>query len=331
VGGLPVLAAAAFLSCEFMNATAVSSPSVDAAALREGRREPGEFRRWLVPLPGFLLLLGLTLPPFLYGLYLAFVNVDITVPDRAVRFIGVDNFREVLFTSGGLNAIFNTLVLSFGSTLLSVAIGLVTAYLIALYAGRLSSFIVVFVLIPLSVSPVAVALVFSLMLDPLYGPIPQISYALTGALIAPTANEIGARVVIVLLQAWQWSPIAVILLLGGIQSLPREPIEAALIDGATLFQTIWWVHMPLLRPLLAVTTIFQFILCSQVFAATQLLTNGGPGISTVDLSLYIYKVGIAEGGRVSVAAAAGMIALLIGLVTTALWLRVTRWETEIYR
>jgi multiple sugar transport system permease protein len=314
-----------------MNMTAVPSRSAEAAVRRTPARTPSEIWRWAPPLPGFLLLLALTLPPFAYGLYLSFVNVDITVPDRHVHFIGLANFQEVLFTSNGINAVLNTLILSFGSTFLSVSIGLVTAYLIALYAGRLAGFIVIFVLIPLSVSPVAVALVFSLMLDPLYGPIPQISYMLDSVLIAPTSDAIGARVIIILLQAWQWSPIAVILLLGGIQSLPREPIEAALIDGATLFQTIRRIHMPLLRPLLAVTAIFEFILCSQVFAATQLLTNGGPGVSTVDLSLYIYKVGIAEGGRVSVAAAAGIIALVIGLVSTALWLRVTRWETELYR
>jgi multiple sugar transport system permease protein len=298
---------------------------------RVALKPPSEFWRWLPPLPGFLLLLTLTLPPFAYGLYLSFVNVDIAVPNRAVRFVGLENFREVMFTSAGLNAIGNTLLLSFGSTLLSVCFGLLVAYLIALYAGRLAGVIVIFVLIPLSVSPVAVALVFSLMLDPLYGPVPQIVYGMTGTLIAPTANAFGARLIVILVQAWQWSPIAVILLLGGIQSLPREPVEAALIDGATLLQTIRLVHMPLLRPLLAVTAIFEFILCSQVFAATQLLTNGGPGISTVDLSLYIYKVGIAESGRVSVAAAAGIIALAIGLVSTTLWLRTTQWETETYR
>lgn len=167
------------------------------------------------------------------------------------------------------------------------------------------------------------------MLDPLYGPVPQLVYEMTGTLIAPTANAIGARLVIILVQAWQWSPIAVILLLDGIQSLPREPVEAALIDGATLFQTIRLVHMSLLRPLLAVTAIFEFILCSQVFAATQLLTNGGPGIATVDLSLFIYRVGIAESGRVSVAA--DIIALAIGLISASLWLRMTQWETETYR
>ncbi len=291
------------------------------------RRAPSP---WLLPLPGFLLLLVLTLPPFLYGAYLSFVNIDITVPNRAVSFVWLDNYAAVLTTTAGLNAIMNTLVLSFGSTFCAVVFGLITAYLIALFAGRLSGFIVVFVLIPLSVSPVAVALVFSLMLDPLYGPIPQIVYMLSGTLIAPTANVMGARLVIIMLQAWQWSPIAVILLLGGIQSLPREPVEAALIDGASLFQTIRHVHLPLLRPLLAVTAIFEFILCSQVFAATQLLTNGGPGTSTVDLSLFIYKVGIAESGQVSVAAAAGIVALVLGLVSTAMWLKVTKWETRLY-
>jgi len=312
-----------------MNAPATSRPP-DAAAPRRARNS-SDLWRWLPAMPGFLLLLALTLPPFIYALYLSFINIDIQAPGINIHYVGFANYKEVLFTSAGVSAVLNTLILSFGSTILSVLIGLVTAYLIALYAGRMAGFIVVFVLIPLSVSPVAVALVFSLMLDPLYGPIPQIAYMFSGVLIAPTANAIGARIVIILLQAWQWSPIAVILLLGGIQSLPKEPIEAALIDGASLFQTIRRIHMPLLRPLLAVTAIFEFILCSQVFAATQLLTNGGPGIATVDLSLYIYKVGIAEGGRVSVASAAGVIALIIGLVSTTLWLRATRWEQEVYR
>jgi multiple sugar transport system permease protein len=286
--------------------------------------------RWLIPLPGYILLAILTLPPFIYGLYLSLVNVDIAVPDRPVQFVGLANYGEILFSEAGLNAIFNTLILSFSSTICAVVFGLLVAYLIAFFAGRLSGLVVVFVLIPLSVSPVAVALVFSLMLDPLYGPIPQVIYAMTGTLVAPTSDPVAARFVIILLQAWQWSPIAAILLLGGIQSLPREPVEAALIDGASFWQIITKVHMPLLRPLLAVTAIFEFILCSQVFAATQLLTNGGPGISTVDLSLFIYKVGIAESGQVSLAAAGGIIALAMGLLSTALWLRVTKWETEIY-
>jgi len=301
-----------------------------AARISKPVRRKRPLNRWLLPLPGYLLLAVLTLPPFFYGLYLSLVNVDISVPDRPIQFVGLANYAQVLLTHAGLNAIFNTLILSFSSTLLALLFGILVAYLIALFAGRFSGAIIVFVLIPMSVSPVAVALVFSLMLDPLYGPIPQVVYELTGHLIAPTADPISSRLTIILLQTWQWSPIAVILLLGGIQSLPKEPVEAALIDGATFWQVIRQVHLPLLRPLIAVTAIFEFILCSQVFAATQLLTNGGPGISTVDLSLFIYKIGISESGQVSVAAAAGIITLIMGLISAAVWLRVTKWEAEIY-
>ena len=187
------------------------------------------------------------------------------------------------------------------------------------------------VLIPLAVSPVAMALVFSLILDPLYGPLPQIIFEVTGELVALTSKPTSALMTIVFAQTWQWSPLAVILILGGLKSLPVEPVEAAKIDGASFWGTIWHVHLPLLRPLLAVTAIFEFILCSQVFAATQLLTNGGPGIATVDLSLFIYKVGIAESGQVSVAAAAGVVTLVLGLVTTAVWLKAAKWDNRLYK
>ncbi len=286
---------------------------------------------WVVPLPGFLLLLALSFPPFLYAVYLSFVNIDIAVPNQAIRFVGLDNYVRVLGSEKGLHALKVTLLVSFGSTAAAIAVGLLVAYLIHFFAGRLSGVVTVLVLVPLAVSPVAMALVFSLILDPLYGPVPQVIQLLTGTLIAPTGSTVGALITVMFVQTWQWSPLAIILLLGGIKSLPVEPVEAARIDGAGFWSTLWHVDLPLLRPLLAVTAIFEFILCSQVFAATQLLTNGGPGDDTVDLSLYIYKTGIAESSQVSVAAAAGVIALLLGLFSTAVWLRVARWDTEIYR
>jgi multiple sugar transport system permease protein len=293
---------------------------------------PGWWRsRWLVPMPGFLLLLLLSFPPFVYAVYLSLVNVDVAVPNRPVSFVGLDNYIQVLGSADGQNALAVTLMISFGSTLAAVLVGLLIAYLIHLYAGKLSGLVTVLVLIPLAVSPVAMALVFSLMLDPLYGPVPQVIQLITGNLIAMTGTPASALAVVIFVQTWQWSPLAVILLLGGLKSLPVEPVEAARIDGASFWQTIWHIHLPLLRPLLAVAAIFEFILCSQVFAATELLTNGGPGNATVDLSLYIYKIGISESSQVSVAAAAGVITLLLGLFSTAVWLKVARWDTRVYR
>ncbi|WP_284946908.1 carbohydrate ABC transporter permease [Acidisoma cladoniae] len=286
---------------------------------------------WLVPLPGFVLLALLSVPPFLYALYLSFINVDISLPNQPRHFVWFDNYMQVLGTANGSHALMITLIVSFGSTFAAVAIGLLIAYLIHLFAGRLDGLVTILVLIPLAVSPVAMALIFSLMLDPLYGPVPQVINIITGALIAPTGTSLGALLTIIFVQTWQWSPLSVILLLGGIKSLPIEPIEAAKIDGASFWRALWHIHLPLLRPLLAVAGIFEFILCSQVFAATELLTNGGPGNATVDLSLYIYKIGISESSQVSVASAAGVITLLLGLISTAVWLKIAKWDTEVYR
>ncbi len=311
-----------------------ASPALATPKARPASRaEPGGWWRspWLVPLPGFLLLGALSVPPFLYALYLSFINVDISVPNLPVHFVGLGNYATVLGTAAGLQAVGVTLVISFGSTLLSVLTGLAMALLIDQFAGRWAGLVVVLVLVPLAVSPVAMALVFSLILDPLYGPVPQVVQMLTGALISPTGDPAGALGTIIFAQTWQWSPLAVVILLGGVRSTPSEPMEAAKIDGAGFWSTLWFIQLPLLRPLLAVTAIFEFILCSQAFAATDLLTNGGPGSATVDLSLYIYKVGISESGQVSVAAAAGIVTLGLGLVSTAVWLKVAKWDVEVHR
>ena len=309
---------------------ATTALSAGAATFPGMRRRAWRFSPWLVPLPGFVLLAVLSLPPFLYALYLAFVDVDVSLPERPVHFVGIANFAQVLTTPTGLNALWITLLVSFSATALTVLVGLVTAYLIDAVGGRLSGLLVVLTLIPLSVSPVAMALVFSLMLDPLYGPVPQVVAMLGGPLISLTGSAVGAICTVIFVQVWQWSPLAVVLILGGLRSLPAEPREAAAIDGAGALAAFWHVSLPLLQPVVTVTAIFEFVLCSQVFAVTELLTNGGPGNATVDLSLYIYKVGIAESSQVSVAAAAGIVALILGLASTAAWLKLSRWDAEVH-
>ena len=313
-----------------MTSTASSISTGLRADAEAPSREPFWRSPWLVPLPGFLLLAVLSLPPFLYALYLSFINVDISVPNMPVRFVGLANYATVLGTPAGLHAVGITLMISFGATAAAVLVGLSMAYLIDQFAGRFAGAVVVLVLIPLAVSPVAMALVFSLILDPLYGPVPQVIEMLTGDLVSLTGNPTGALLTVIFAQTWQWSPLAVIILLGGVRSMPAEPMEAAKIDGAGFWSTMWFIQLPLLRPLLAVTAIFEFILCSQAFAATALLTNGGPGNATVDLSLFIYKVGISESGQVSVAAAAGVLTMLLGLVSTAVWLRIAKWDVKLY-
>lgn len=285
---------------------------------------------WLLPTPGFVLLALLTFPPLFYAIYLSLINFNSTYPSRELRFVGLRNYGRVLFDEIGQQAILTTVILSFSATLATLFIGFTVGYLIHLYAGRFTGLLTALILIPMAVSPVAMALVFSLILNPLYGPLPQVVTLLGGPLVSVTASPVGALATIVVAQAWQWSPLAVVLFLGGIQGMPRSPLEAAKIDGATGWQTLRHVTLPLLRPIIAATALFEFILCSQLFAAAQLLTNGGPGRSSTDLSFFIYKIGVAESGQVSVASAAGILALIGSIVLANVWLRVSKWEENIY-
>ena len=293
---------------------------------------PARARRewpWLLPLPGFIFLAVMTFPPLLYALYLAFVNVDSSLPNRAVRFVGLDNFITILFGEAGRQAIVTTGILAFGASILAIAVGIGVAYLLYTYAGRWTMPLTVLILVPMAVSPVAMALTFSLMLNPLYGPLPQVINQLGGPLISVTSTPVGAILTIICAQAWQWSPLAVVLLLGGIQGLPSAPFEAARLDGAGGWQLFRFVMLPLLRPIIVVTGLFEFILCSQLFVAAQLLTNGGPGTSSTDLSFLIYKIGVADAGRVSEAAAAGLLALVGAIIVANVWLRVSKWEDTV--
>jgi multiple sugar transport system permease protein len=290
----------------------------------------GLFSPWLLPLPGFILLAILTFPPLFYALYLSFVNFNSSLPNRPLQFVGFANYIRVFTTAAGQQAIITTIIIALGATFGALLVGFIVGYLLHLYGGRFTSLLTALILVPMAVSPVAMALVFSLILNPLYGPIPQVIAELGGPLISITASPSGAIGTVIFAQVWQWSPLAVVLFLGGIQSLPSSPMEAARIDGANGFQILRHIMLPLLKPIIAVTAIFQFILCSQLFAAAQLLTNGGPGRATTDLSFYIYRIGVADSGQVSVAAAAGVIALAGAIVLATIWLKVSKWDEAIY-
>lgn len=284
--------------------------------------------RWAIPLPGFILLAILTFPPVFYAFYLSFVNINLSLPDRAVEFVGLENYIQLFTSSAGQEALIVNLIITFGSTTLAVLVGFIVAYLIHEYSGRLAAAITTFVLIPLAVSPVAMALIFSLIINPLYGPLPQLIAMFGGPLIALTANSLSATLTIIFVQVWQWSPLAVVLILGGIKSVPEQTLEAARVDGSHKTELIWHIILPSIKPIIAITAIFEFILNSQVFAATKLLTNGGPGNATTTLSLYIYKIGISESSRVSDAAAVGVVALIIGVLSAIIWLAVMQWNND---
>lgn len=284
--------------------------------------------RWLLPLPGFLLLALVTLPPFFYAIYLSLTNQNFNqdAAQPAVQFAGLQNYATVLSDTRALDALRETLIISIESTVVSMVLGYGIASLIRRYALRASSWVLLVFLLPMTISPVVAALDFSLLTNTLYGPIDQVIYTITGRTIAWTDTPMMATETIVLLQVWQWSPLAILLIYSGLNSLPEESREAALLDGTNGVAMLWHITLPLLRPVLIVTVIFEFILASLQFAPTSVLTNGGPGNATEAIALYIYNIGIHETGKISQAAAAGILGLIITTVLATVWVRTTHFQ-----
>ncbi len=274
-------------------------------------------------MPGFILLALATFPPFFYAIFLSLFNYE-NQAKLATQFVGINNYITILTSGRSLHAFGETLVISFQSTLLSVFFGFVIALLIQRYAQRLDTWLLILFLLPMIISPVVAALNFSLLLNTLYGPIDQVLYLFTHTVVAWTDTPVLATEVIVMNQVWQWTPFAILLFYSGLQSLPNEALEAARVDGASGLRFLWFITLPLMRSIVVVTVLFEFLLASMQFTATQLLTSGGPGNATESIALYIYRVGIAETGSVSLAAAAGVLALAVTVVIATIWVRTTR-------
>jgi len=105
---------------------------------------------------------------------------------------------------------------------------------------------------------------------------------------APLADRAAVIPVLVLVDAWQWTPFVSLIVLAGLSALPREPLEAAMIDGASRWQMFWYVTLPLLRPVIMVAALFRTIDSLKTFESVFVLTRGGPGGSSEVLNLYTY-------------------------------------------
>ena len=151
-------------------------------------------------------------------------------------------------------------------------------------------FYVVFI-IPLAVAPVVTAKTWVMILNPLYG---ILNYLLAHLGVPPQEWIDSAKLALpslVIVTIWRWTPLVILILYAGLQTLPLEPREAALIDGAGKWQILLYVTIPLLKPIMAITILLQFITCFKEFDIVYGLTKGGPAESTETLVLRTFLEG----------------------------------------
>ncbi len=276
--------------------------------------------RMLLPLVG--LLAAVLAWPALFALWVSLHDYRLTRL-RDVRFVGLDHYRALLFDPVFLNAMANTLHFVLAAVALELLLGLGLA--LALHRLRTGRHLArALVLVPMFVTPIAVGLMFRFLLNPQLGVVPY----LLGRL-GITVDWFGPGLALwslILIDVWQWTPFMVLMLLAGLEALPRAPFEAARVDGASPWRIFTRITLPLLRPVVLVALVIRGLDAFKVFEYVYAITRGGPGDSTETVQFLIYKVGF-RFFRMGEASAMAWLLLLVTLaLTVLLWHLLRRRE-----
>jgi len=297
-------------------------------ALAPAGLTPKATRRRLSPWLGFVapaivVLLIVGVAPLVTAIQLSFTSFSLILPGRTGQFVGLDNYTSLVSNGPFLGSIFRTAVFTIVAVSLELTFGLLIATALnAAIRGR--GPLVGLLIIPMILTPVIVGLMFNFALNPQFGPITSVLQAATGTHIDVLGSPVGAFVALVLVDVWQWSCFMALMLWAGMQSLPTSPIEAAQVDGATAFQRLRLIVVPMLRPVIVVAVIFRSAEAVREFDKVFVLTGGGPGSATEVLDLFTYRTAFVN-WDMSLGAAMGVVEFVAALFAAYVFFRaVTR-------
>lgn len=244
-----------------------------------------------------VLALGLIVP-LINAVQLSFYEWSMGTPWDSKDFIGLDSYWRMLGDEAVRQSLWVTLNFTFWVLVTEMVLGTALALLLEKPIKGAAIFRTIFIL-PLMVSPVAVGLIWRYLYDARIGLINYFLETIGEAL--PFLQPLGftrqlwlaspelALPSIIITDIWQWTPFVFIIILAGLQNLPADVTEAAVIDGANWFQIIVHVKLPMIRSILMVTLLLRIIDVFRALEVIYTMTFGGPGLSTEVLSLHIYK------------------------------------------
>ena len=272
--------------------------------------------------PATVMILAIVLFPLLYAIVVSFQNIDART--AVGTFVGPKNYLDAFRDARFLNALGNTLFFTGVAVTFELLLGFILAQtLIGHLPGK--RFIVPILMLPVVIAPLIVGYTWRMLWDTQYGPINQVLGWFAGRPIELVwlANPVTVWPAIFITEIWQWTPFMFLVLLAGLTAINPEYREAAEIDGASSWQTLRYITLPLIWPVMAVAILFRALDAFKVFDIVFALTNGGPGTMTETISLYAYSVGF-RNFRISYMAALTLILIaIVSVAITFLWRRMS--------
>jgi sorbitol/mannitol transport system permease protein len=268
-------------------------------------------------LPALIFMIVVTQIPFLFTLYYSTLSWNLVRPGSR-QFVGLNNYVAVVKDSQFWTVALNTVVLIVVVVLVSAFLGLLLALLLdRAFLGR--GVVRTLLITPFLVTPVAAALIWkTTILDATNGILNWV-LSLVGIGKVDWIGDFGLIMVMVVL-IWQWTPFMMLLILAGLQSMPRDILEAGRVDGAGAFQLFRELTLPHLRRFIELGVVLGAIYLVNTFDAIYMMTQGGPGIASANLPFYIYQRAFL-GFDIGQSAAMGVVVVIATIIVSTFALR----------
>lgn len=297
--------------------------------LRPDRLSRQNLAGWLYSTPFLALFLTFMAFPIIATLLMSFTDFglrNVTHPLDA-RFVGLDNYTALFGDPKFMKALFNTCYFVVLGVPLTIGSGLVAAVLLNSGIDRFRTFFRVGFYVPVVTAIVAVAVIWRFVLDPSEGLIAGLGAQLGFSTPDFLASKALAMPSLIVMAVWRNMGTAMVLFLAGLQAIPVEVREAAKLDGAGAFQEFRRITVPLLRPTMLYVAVMTTIGFLNVFEEPFVMTDGGPGDSTLTVSLHMYKEGFSF-FHMGSASAMAYVLFTIVLAVTLLQFRLLKDKTR---
>ena len=265
-------------------------------------------------LPALIFMIVVTQIPFLFTLYYSTLSWNLVRPGSR-QFVGLQNYIDVVQDKTFWQVAFNSVWLIVVTVLISIILGLLLALLLdRVFLGR--GVVRTLLITPFLVTPVAGALMWkTAMLDPVFG---IVNWLLPGEGIDFVSSFPLTSIIVALV--WQWTPFMMLLILAGLQSMPRDILEAGRVDGAGAFQLFRELTLPHLRRFIELGAVLGAIYLVNTFDQIYMMTQGGPGTQSANLPFYIYQRAFL-GFDIGQAAAMGVVVVIFTMIIASFALR----------
>lgn len=284
----------------------------------------------LMALPATLFVLALGAGPVAQGVYYSVLDYDLQRPGRT-RFAGLGNYVDLWADPTNRHALVNTLAFAVCAVGIEFVLGLALALLLW-RDGLVTRTALALLLVPVTLTPLAVGLVFRGLLNADFG---LIGYWARLWGIGSPHGMLGspdtALGTLVAIDAWQWTPLMALVLTAALKALPQEVIEAARIDGAGGLALLRRILLPMLLPAALVAVMIRAMDALRLFDIVYATTQGGPNDATTTLMFEAVKQGLGFFQVGAASAISNLLIVLIGLVTVALLALMRRANRRLYQ